>query len=33
MSLSTVDVGTLMRLGHGDAIDPFQLANGFEAVG
>ena len=28
MRMSTIDVG--MRLG--DAIDPFQLANGFEAV-
>jgi len=28
MRMSTLDVG--MRLG--DAIDPFQLANGFEAV-
>ena len=28
--MSTIDVGMTRRLG--DAIDPFQLANGFEAV-
>ena len=30
MRMSTIDVGMTRRLG--DAIDPFQLANGFEAV-
>ena len=30
MRMSMIDVG--MRLARGDAIDPFHLANGFEAV-